>query len=266
MKNIRPLLPTNARKETKLVAGLDYPSTTAGSTKHVTVMYATSLGADGAYIANHCLLHVEDDYLHLKRLFGGIDAPNVNLILAPLSTTNDGSGGAYHYGCNGTDLYCDVQFMPNLNVWTSLALFVAEAVEVFEATQGLGWDCGASNGEGLSRVLAETIHPVVLDAYTTTAAWLDGQRQDWVTKTNPTDQDSQSNGCAVLFLTWMHTILGFTYTQISEAGSPTLAGTYQKLTGKNTAFADFTAAVNVRWPAGSPSGVTGDNPWFLEPG
>ena len=39
------------------------------------------------------------------------------------------------------------------------SLVIAEEDEVFEANFGHGWDCGASNGEGLSRVLANTMYP-----------------------------------------------------------------------------------------------------------
>ncbi len=79
----------------------------------------------------------------------------------------------------------------------------AEIVEVFSAAQGGDWDCGASNGEGLSRVLATELYPAELDGYTTAADWLDGGRPDDVNQTNPTDQDAVSNGCAVLFLNYM---------------------------------------------------------------
>jgi len=52
-----------------------------------------------------------------------------------------------------------VQLQPQVNANISSALAVAEAVEVFEAIQNRGWNCGASNGEGLSRVLAQVLYP-----------------------------------------------------------------------------------------------------------
>jgi hypothetical protein len=65
---------------------------------------------------------------------------------------------------------------------------IAEEVEVFSAVQNKGWNCGASNGEGLSRVLAESLYPGVLDDYSTAAAWLDTpDRPDWISNNNNTD-------------------------------------------------------------------------------
>ncbi len=74
-----------------------------------------------------------------------------------------------------------------------------------------------------------------------------------------TDEDDESNGLSVLFLTWL--MRSYTLAQITQVGGVSLAATYKALTGKATAFADFSAAVNVNWPQGVPSGVVSDNPW-----
>jgi hypothetical protein len=240
--------------------GYDYPSTPVGQTAHVNVSVANELGAAGTKLARKVLQGVDGDYQQLQSLFGGLSTPLMTVIVAPLSVAHDGSGGAYHYGCSDPVLYCDADLATGGEA-TTLALFVAEAVEVFEAIQGLGWDCGASNGEGLSRVLAEALHPGVLKGYDTAAAWLDSTRADWVDSTNPTDQSADSNGCAVLFLNWLQSVKSYSWAQIAQAGAATLEGTYQKLSGQGTAWADFLADVNARWPAGAPSGVTTDNPW-----
>ena len=58
------------------------------------------------------------------------------------------AGGAYHFGCNATDLYIE----PTAQV--ASGFMVAELVEVFEAAINNGWQCGQTNGEALSRVLA----------------------------------------------------------------------------------------------------------------
>ncbi len=241
--------------------GLDYPSTLVGATADVEVYVGTALGAAGTTLAKECLREVEKSFQAIQGYFGGLKVPKLQMYLAPLSAAHDGTGGAYHYGCTSTQLYCDAVLSP-MNPALSLALFAAEAVEVFEGTQGLGWDCGASNGEGLSRVLAEAVQPGVLDGFETASAWLDStDRPNWVDKTEPTDQNAVSTGCAVLFLTWMRTALGHTWAQIATAGSPTLAGTYKAITGKSTAWSDFEAAVQAKWPAGTSSGVSSDDPW-----
>ena len=75
----------------------------------------------------------------------------------------DGSGGASHPSCLSGEIQADVKSNPALDVDLSRFLVVAEIVEVFSAAQNLGWDCGADNGEGLSRVLASGLYPAELD-------------------------------------------------------------------------------------------------------
>lgn len=79
-------------------------------------------------------------------------------------------------------------------------LTVAEADEVMMAARGTGWNCGASHGEGLSRVLATERYPAELNGYASAANWLDGGRPDWVNNTESTDRDYVSIGCSTLFL------------------------------------------------------------------
>ena len=62
--------------------------------------------------------------------------------------------GASHSSCMSTDV--SVGGKSGTNVDFIRSLLVAEADEVFIANFGHGWNCGASNGEGLSRVLRTT--------------------------------------------------------------------------------------------------------------
>ena len=91
-------------------------------------------------------------YLDMESFFG-INGGAVQVIIAPLSGNNDGSGGAYHYGCDfvsGGTLYLDATFAATINpVDLEVALYVAELSECFMGAQGKGWGCGYSNGEGL---------------------------------------------------------------------------------------------------------------------
>ena len=75
--------------------------------------------------------------------------PAVNVYIRP------GSNGGSDAGCSATGLYCDAFTAGDLE----RSLVVAEEDEVFMADQGAGWNCGASNGEALSRVLAAEIYP-----------------------------------------------------------------------------------------------------------
>lgn len=246
--------------------GFDYPVTQEGQTAHFAVYYDPSLGAMGQGCADGMLASCEGDYAQISSMFGGINAGTlpVNVILAPLDPSGQGAGGAYHNGCSGVDLYCDVKTVPGLDIDYSRFMMVAELVEVFEATQNVGWNCGASNGEGLSRVLSTDVYPAELDGYSTAAAWLDSpDRPDWVNQIEPTDQDSVANGCSVLFLNYLNTQLRYSWNQIVPAGAPTLAETYTNLTGNADGWTPFSQQLSTAFPPGTPSGLTTDNPYPL---
>ena len=242
--------------------GFDYPTTLQGSTANFNVYYDPSLGAAGATIAHAVLASCENEFNTLQAYFGAITPPGLpfNVIIAA------GVGGAYHYGCGAVDLYCDADTSPNPDVDHTRMLVVAEEVEVFSAAQGEGWDCGASNGEGLSRVLATDAYPAELNGFTTAAQWLDSSdRPDWVNNNEPSDRDPVANGCSVLFLNYLRFQTGLTYgwDAVVQAAAPTLAQTYQNLTGKNDGFDQFSALLQANFPLGSPSGLTSDNPFPL---
>jgi hypothetical protein len=160
-------------------------------------------------------------------------------------------------------LYCDVQLVPAVNPDVTNALVIAEEVEVFEAIQNKGWSCGGSNGEGLSRVLAEELYPNVLEAlgYSSASAWLSSRRPNFVGRTLPTDRNGVANGCAVLFLNYLHTQLGFGWDKICQAAAPTLGGTYNLLTNQKTPFRDFAALLERKFPRGQPVNLQTDNPF-----
>ena len=145
----------------------------------------------------------------------------------------------------------------------SAFLNVAEFVEVFSAVQGKGWDCGRVNGEGLSRVLATSLYPGELGGFATGASWLDSSRPNFVDNNGATDTDPISNGCAVLFLNYLAVQLKFTWNQIVAAAAPTLGQTYTRLTTKQDGFTQFSSLLEANFPAGRPSGITGDNPFPL---
>jgi hypothetical protein len=237
--------------------GLDYPSTGVGSAGNISVSYATSLGTDGATLAQALLGQVTGPYSDMEALFGISGGP-VAVVAAPLSGNNDGTGGAYHYGCDfasGGTLYLDATFvLPNATD-VAVSLYVAELSECFMGAQGLGWGCGYSNGEGLSRFCAEIdAPPGSFPSWGVTGpSWVSAGYPDWVTTTEQTDRDYASTGCAVLYVYWMLS-LGYTKEQVVQAAGATLADNYQTLTGKNTAYADLQAAVQAVT-------VTSDNPF-----
>lgn len=238
--------------------GFDFPATLAGKTTHFQVYYQTGF-ANGPAIAQGVLATCERDYNAQVSFLSGIQIPTlpVNILIG------SGIGGAYHYGCAAVDLYCDGDSSPNPNIDLTRMLAVAEEVEVFEATQNKGWDCGASNGEGLSRILATELYPAQLDGFSTASAWLDSNRADWVSKTDATDQNSVSTGCAVLFLNYLRYQLNYSWQEIIQAAGSTLEQTYQGVSGKTGGFAPFKALLDAHFPPGQPSGLTTDNPFPL---
>jgi hypothetical protein len=264
MKNMRELLPPGGKRKKRseeqiaAAAAFDYPATQVGTTGNITVSYDTALGAKGLALAQQFLASVTGPYDDMQTFFG-ITGGSVEVIIAPLSGNNDGSGGAYHYGCDFTSggvLYLDATFAnESVNpLDLEVGLYVAELSESFMGPQGGGWGCGFSNGEGLSRFCAEQETPAgTLDAFATGPAWAMAGFPDWVTKTEQTDQDSVSTGCAVVYIYWMLS-QGFTIPQIVQAAGATLSANYQKLTGKATAYQDLRAAMN-------GLSITSDNPF-----
>jgi hypothetical protein len=200
----------------------------SNATQHCAIFAMPSLGTRGTQIAAGVQSVCEVDYQKLCGWFA-IQIPHFNVTLGQLSQFADGTGGAFHYTCASTDLYCDVQLNPTINPVVSAALMVAVAIEAFEAKLANGWACDASNGEGLSRALAHECHPGALDAlgYSTAAIWLDDLRSDWVNVTYQSDRSPYSHGCAVLFLNWLHHQLKIGWDKICQAGGATLGETYQ---------------------------------------
>lgn len=252
----------------------DYPATYVGQSgpkKSVQLYSATALGQQGIDLAQAILKGpssggwLQDTYDQVDAWFGHPWlAPTImtpmNVVIAPLSSDHSGNGGAYHYSCYGINIYADACFA---NPALTHALMIAEIVECFEAVQNKGWDCGASNGEGLSRLMPEIMFPGVLDGYSSAAGWLDSDRPNWVDHTNPSDGDFASIGCTMVFLFWLRTVKKKNPGQIAWAAGPTLAVTGQKLLGgpRGKIWSKFIGDVNRKWPPGTPSGVTSDNCW-----
>jgi hypothetical protein len=228
------------------VMGMHHKSkmTQAGTTANFDVSYLTKLGQLGADLAKAILQNCERDYATLQKVFGGITPQRLPFVV---QITADNSG-ASHSSCMGTDIAVGGKSDGNVDFIRSL--LVAEADEVFMANFGHGWDCGASNGEGLSRVLANDIYKEVepMD-FVSSSVWLSlNPRPNFVDHTYPTDIDYNSIGCAVLFLNWLRFQLNHSWTQIVAAGSGTLGGTYKNLTGKTTGWTDFMKVINAHFP------------------
>jgi hypothetical protein len=241
--------------------GFDFPVQPVGQTADgtVSVYVDPSLGPPGDSLAQQVLATAAQTYAQCQAFFNVPGQP-VNVIIAAVNGATDGTGGAYHYGCDfvsGSDLYCDAAFG---NPELTTGLFVAELSECFTGAQNQGWDCGGSNGEALSRFLAELLsggpHGALAD-YATGPTWDQAGRPDWIDASEPTDQDPVSTGCGMVYLYWMLS-KGFSAAQITQAGcrDGTLASNYSTLTGAATAWSDFSRAVNAL-----VGPIDSDDPW-----
>src|SRR5581483_7010814 len=121
-------------------------------TDHFIVNYDDSLGANGPILADAVLGTCERDYVQLQGYFGGITPAGLPFVINIVP----GNGGSSHASCTATTLTCDAFSGNDSNLVRMLV--VAEEDEVYMGDQNAGWDCGASNGEALSRVLATQLY------------------------------------------------------------------------------------------------------------
>jgi len=218
--------------------------TVVGQTPHF-VVYTDGTG-EGNMAAQSVLAASEADFTAVQTWFGGIDLPRgqdgddrttVRTAQPMYVLMDPKASGAYHYTCTGANLYIDPTPANQ-----AAALVVAEVVEVFETAINNGWDCGHTNGAALSRVLAVERHanlaPVIMP---TERSWWKNGHQDYINDNSATDQNEDANGCGTLFLYYLHTQLGFSWTQITTTGGSSLGDTYQKLSGKDpqTGYQDY---------------------------
>lgn len=251
-----PIIPVKALPHTAPALGADFsfPTTLQGSTAHFSVYYDPVLGGAGVSLATGVLARCEADYAAMSAIFGGLQIGHFNIILAP------GIGGAYHANCGATDLYCDGETTEASDFANFLV--VAEEVEVFQANQNRGWNCGWSNGEGLSRTLATLQYPAQLNGFNSASTWLNAAgRPDFVNQNEQTDRNYVSIGCSTLFLNYLRAQLGFSWGQILQTGGATLQEVYGRLTHSLHGVDQFKADLEVRFPVGTPAVLANDNPF-----
>jgi hypothetical protein len=233
----------------------------AGQTANFIVSYDAALGTSGVQAANSILQTCEGDFQTLRNVFSGITPPGLPFQIR-LTTE---SGGAMHATCAATELFIGANSGGgSLDLPFMRQLVIAEEDEVFMEAFGRGWNCGFSNGEGLSRVLANDMVPGAepLD-FVSSNIWLNGGRPDWVNNTEQDDTQYLSIGCSVLFLNWLRFQLNYTWQQIIAAGAATLAQTYANLTGQQNGFVRFKTLMDQKFLPDKTTALTTDNPFPL---
>ena len=223
----------------------------------VTVYVDPTLGQSGLQNAQDLLNDADRVAMANDSIFGTTGGP-VSVIVYALGGATDGTGGADHLGCdyvNGAAIEVDASFGNSARV---SALFEAELSECSMN----GNLCGESTGEALSRWCAAAVGNNALSDFATAPTWQQDGMADWVDQTEDTDQDADSTGCGMAFLSWL-TSKGYGLEKIAPAmvsldDSGTLAQLYGNLTGDNpaNAFPNFQSAVQAL-----PGPINSDDPF-----
>jgi hypothetical protein len=182
----------------------------------------------------------------------------VSVIVFALGGVTDGTGGADHGGCDyvsGAAIEVCAAFGKSNRV---SALFEAELSEC-----SMGGDlCGVSTGEALSRRCAAVIGANALADFATAPTWARDGMANFVDRTDPTDQNADSTGCGMAFLSWLisqgHGLGAIARALVTRGASGTLAQLYAGLASDAAANAwpKFRAAVGAL-----PGGIVNDDPF-----
>ena len=203
---------------------------------------------------------VEADFQTLTRWFAINDGfgPNNRVTVNLIYKDNSGSNNRGYHGDGSTAL--NLNGAPSVTPIAQIIRmhFVAEFSEVlmdYNNQHGpTTWLAGSSHGEGLSQFCAYMMAPAGYNSFYGPGfenTWLQTpNRPNWVDTTEPTDGDVYSYGCALLYLFYLHTQLSHSTESIIQNGADTLAGTYNKLTGRNDAFGPFSSLLGRLYPHG----------------
>jgi hypothetical protein len=223
----------------------------------VTVYVDPSLGPPALQNAQDLVNDADRVVTANDALFASVGGP-VSIIVFALGGPTDGTGGADHMGCDyvsGAAIEVCASFGNSARV---SALFEAE---LSECSMG-GNLCGVSTGEALSRWCASVIGNNALSDFVTAPQWAQDGMPDYVNQTDPTDQQADSTGCGMAFLSWLmsqgHGLDQIAQALVSLGEGGTLAQLYANLTSDaaSNAWPSFQSAVGAL-----PNGVMNDDPF-----
>src|SRR5215831_1582117 len=204
-----------------------YVGTSPGG--QVTVYADPSLGAPALQNAKD-LVSDADRVVKANNAFFGSPGGAVEVIIFALDGQTDGSGGADHNACNFTNggaIEVCASFGHPARV---SALFEAE---LSECSMG-GNLCGVCTGEALSRWCASVIGNDALSDFATAPTWFQDGMPDYVNQTDPTDQNADSTGCGMAFISWLLSqsipLESIAQGMVSLSDAGTLAQLYASLT------------------------------------
>lgn len=239
--------------------------TNGGLTTHYQIQYDDSLSqADGRDRANALIGACEADFTLMSGWFG-----NIALTVGTPITVNISPGGYASAGWGPP-----IRLTPGNGSSLTVVryLLVSEVTEMFMMAQGSGWFAPdnsneGSAGEGLSRFLASQFLianglGVSEPGFDLAGSWLNSTREDFVNHIDTGDHGIDAKtGCAILFIYYLFTQLGFTINQIIAAADSELSGVYRNLTGDSSdPFPFFKQLLDNAFPSQTSSAVPGLNP------
>ena len=243
--------------------------TNGGRTAHYQIQYDDSLSqADGMLRANALIAVCEQDYALMSGWFGDI------ALTVGVPVTVQIAPGPYASAGWGPPITLKPGDGSSINVVRYL--LVSEVTEMFMLAQNKGW-FGAGNegsaGEGLSRFLAGQFLianglGVTEPGFALANSWMSTPRADYVNNIDVTDHGIDAKtGCAILFIYYLHTQLGYGIKSIIAAAAPELAGVYKNLTGDpGDPFPPFKGLLDTYFPGTATiPGGNPDNPFPLGP-
>jgi hypothetical protein len=222
----------------------------------VTVFVDPSLGPQGAQNASDLVNDADRVVQANDALFGTTGGP-VSVIVFALGGATDGTGGADHMSCdyvNGGAIEVCASFGQSDRV---SGLFEAE---LSECSMG-GNLCGENTGEALSRWCASVISGNALSDFATAPTWAQDGMPNYVDQTDPTDQNPDSTGCGMAFLSWLMS-QGYSLSAIAqEMASLKDVGTFAQLYANLTSDSASNAWPNFQAAASALPQITTDDPF-----
>jgi hypothetical protein len=228
----------------------------------VTVYVDPSLGAPALKNAQDLLQDADRVVSANNAIFGTPGGP-VSVIVFALGGATDGTGGADHLSCDyttGNAIEVCASYGSSNRV---SALFEAE---LSECSMG-GNLCGVNTGEALSRWCAAVTSNNALSDFATAPRWAQDGEPDYVNRIDPTDQNADSTGCGMAFLSWLmskgNALNRIAPAMVTLGSGGTFAQLYANLTSDaaSNAWPSFQAAIQAL-----PNGVTSDDPFGAQPG
>ncbi|MBV8689120.1 MAG: hypothetical protein JOZ59_03330, partial [Candidatus Eremiobacteraeota bacterium] len=250
-----------------------------GQTTHFVVEYENTSGPAALGVANTLLGTCEGDLARLN-----LYMPSGTFFIDPqikIQVLNDPVNGpplasGKNTGFHGTDIprvasviQINPYSAPGVQITDDFAAFVFVA-EMAEILAGIyGWDLSSSQGEALSRVMAEELHPASASVWVNPWLSLPRPRPDWISRNEATtalvraDLDQIAYGCGIIFIYFLRYQLGVTYDAICMTPGPTLADRYKKLLSATDDPAGRLGALLDKHFGSGAISLAGNNPFPL---